>query len=163
MAKSKTVFSWVLCVQLGVLTLAAYCFAQDAPQKSPDSPIPREPGWNDPSYRGWELMSINGLVSTYYDLDLDGNLDYMVIRKIMRNAPAEETTVEQAIEMARRDKLSVYISHPVIYFTNKYPLFYCLGVDYRRNCQNIWVDIEEDGLNGNEVLYTLSAPKALVR
>ncbi|MBI4382871.1 MAG: hypothetical protein HY579_02420 [Nitrospinae bacterium] len=163
MAKSKTVFSLVLCVQLGFFVLAAVCLAQDAPRNSPDSPIPKEPGWSDPSYRGWELMNITGLVATYYDLNLDGSLDYMVIRKIIRNAPAEGTTVEQAIEIARRDKLSVYISHPVIYYTNKYPLFYCMGVDFRRNCQNIWVDIEEDGLNGNEVLYTLSVPKPLVR
>jgi len=36
-------------------------------------------------------------------------------------------------------------------------------VDYRRNCRDIWVDIAEDGLNGNEELYTLSTPSLGVR
>ena len=125
--------------------------------------IPEEPGWNDPSYRGWESLSIPGLISTFYDLDRDGKLDYMVIRKVIRKASAEETTVEQAIEIAKFDNLSVYFSHPVVFFANRNPLFYCKGVDSRRNCNNIWVDIAEDGLNGNEELYTLSTPSLGVR
>jgi len=125
--------------------------------------IPKEPGWNHPSYRGWESMSVPGLVATYYDLDLDSQLDYMVIRKVIRKASAEETTIEKAIEVAKFDGLSVFFSHPVVYFTNRNPLFYCMGVDYRRNCQDIWVDIAEDGLNGNEETYTLSTPSLGVR
>jgi len=125
--------------------------------------IPKEPGWKDPSYRGWEIMNITGLIATYYDLDLDGKLDYMVIRKILQKATAETTTIEQAIAVAKSQEMSVYFSHPVIYFTNRHPLFYCKGVDYRRNCSDIWVDIAEDGLNGNEELYTLSTPKPGVR
>lgn len=120
--------------------------------------IPKEPGWGDPSYRGWESLSVPGLISTYYDLDLDGKLDYMVIRKVIRKASAEETTIEQAIEIAKFDNLSVYFSHPVVFFANRNPLFYCKGVDSRRNCNNRWVDIAEDGLNGNEELYMLSTP-----
>ena len=120
--------------------------------------IPKEPGWSHPSYRGWESMSVPGLVATYYDLDLDRELDYMVIRKVIRKASAEETTIEKAIEVAKFDGLSVFFSHPIVYFTNRNPLFYCLGVDYRRNCRDIWVDIAEDGLNGNEETYTLSTP-----
>ena len=125
--------------------------------------IPKEPGWKDPSYRGWEVMSMPGLISTYYDLDLDGKLDYMVIRKIIRKASSEEVDVEQAIRIAKFDGLSVYFSTPVIYFANRNPLFYCKGMDYRKNCRDIWVDIAEDGLNGNEELYTLSGPKLGVR
>lgn len=126
-----------------------------------DNPIPKEPGWKDPTYRGWELLSVPGLIATFYDLDMDGTLDYQVIRKIIRKASSEELTIKEAIQNARIDNLSVYISYPVIYFTSKYPLFYCLGVDYRKNCLNIWVDIAEDGLNGNETKYTLSDPKPL--
>jgi len=125
--------------------------------------IPKEPGWRHPSYRGWESLSVPGLISTYYDLDRDGQLDYMVIRKVIRKASAEETTIEQAIEIAKFDNLSVYFSHPVVYFTSRNPLFYCKGVDARRNCSNIWVDIAEDGLNDNEELYTLSTPSLGVR
>ena len=125
--------------------------------------IPKEPGWNHPSYRGWESLSVPGLVATFYDLDLDRQLDYMVIRKVIRKASAEETTIEKAIEIAKFDSLSVFFSHPVVYFTNRNTLFYCLGVDYRRNCRDIWVDIAEDGLNGNEELYTLSTPSLGVR
>ena len=127
------------------------------------SEIPKEPGWKNPSYRGWESLSVPGLVATYYDLDLDRELDYMVIRKVIRKASADETTIEKAIEIAKFDDLSVFFSHPVVYFTNRNPLFYCLGVDYRRNCRDIWVDIAEDGLNGNEERYTLSTPSLGVR
>ena len=87
----------------------------------------------------------------------------MVIRRIIKKAEAVEMTVEKAIEIAKVDKLSVYFSHPVVYFTNGNPLFYCLGIDFRRNCRNMWVDVAEDGLNGNEDLYTLSTPSPLVR
>jgi hypothetical protein len=125
--------------------------------------IPKEPGWNHPSYRGWESMSVPGLISTYYDLDRDGKLDYMVIRKVIRKGSAEETTIEQAIEIAKFDNLSVFFSHPVVFFANRNPLFYCKGVDSRHNCSDIWVDIAEDGLNGNEELYSLSTPSLGVR
>ena len=132
-------------------------------QKSDEVQIPKEPGWKDPSYRGWELLGIPGLIATYYDLDLDGTLDYQVIRKIIRKGSSEKMTIQDAIQSARIDHLTVYISNPVIYFTSKYPLFYCMGVDYRRNCRNIWIDVTEDGLNGNETLYTLSQPQIQVR
>jgi len=47
---------------------------QDPPfsGESDEVRIPKEPGWMAPSYRGWELLSIPGLIATYYDLDLDG-------------------------------------------------------------------------------------------
>jgi hypothetical protein len=125
--------------------------------------IPKEPGWKHPSYRGWESLSVPGLIATYYDLDRDGKLDYMVIRKVIRKASSEETTIEQAIEIAQFDNLSVYFSHPVMFFANRNPLFYCKGVDSRRNCTDIWVDIAEDGLNGNEQLYSLATPSLGVR
>ena len=66
--------------------------------------------------------------------------------------------LNKAIEIAKFDNLSVYFSHPVVFFANRNPLFYCKGVDSRRNCNNRWVDIAEDGLNGNEELYMLSTP-----
>ncbi|MEE8260828.1 MAG: hypothetical protein V3R14_07465 [Nitrospinaceae bacterium] len=132
-------------------------------QKSDEVQIPKEPGWGQPSYRGWELISIPGLIATYYDLNLDGKLDYQVIRKIIRKGSSEKMTIPDAIQSARIDHLTVFVSNPVIYFTSKYPLFYCLGVDFRRNCTNIWIDVAEDGLNGNETLYTLSKPQIQVR
>ena len=132
-------------------------------QQSGEVQIPKEPGWNDPSYRGWELLSIPGLIATYYDLNLDGELDYQVIRKIIRKGDSDKMSIQEAIQSARIDNLTVYVSKPVIYFTTKYPLFYCMGVDFRRNCTNIWIDVAEDGLNGNETLYTLSKPRRPVR
>jgi len=167
--KIKQAVFWWAFLFLQVIGVASWVQAQSLPE-SPSRPegtaraaIPREPGWRDPSYRGWELLSVPGLISTYYDLDGDGKLDYMVIRKIMRKASAEEITIDQAIQIARFDGMAVYFSHPAVYFTNKNPLFYCMGVDYRRNCQDIWVDLAEDGLNGNEELYTLSTPRLDVR
>ena len=131
---------------------------EDLIQISTLDDIPKEPGWRDPAYRGWEVLSIPGLISTYYDLDLDGKLDYMVTRKIARKASSEEIDMAQAIELAKYDHQAVYFSNPVIYFASKYPLFYCKGLDYRKNCRNIWVDISEDGLNGNEEVYNLGSP-----
>ncbi len=132
-------------------------------QNSDEVQIPKEPGWNAPSYRGWELLSIPGLIATYYDLDLDGQLDYQVIRKIIRKGTRSKMTIPDAIQSARIDNLTVYVSNPVIYFTTKYPLFYCVGVDFRRNCRNIWIDVSEDGLNGNETQYNLAQPQIPVR
>ena len=131
---------------------------EDLIQISTLDDIPKEPGWRDPAYRGWEVLSIPGLISTYYDLDLDGKLDYMVTRKISRKASSEEIDMASAIELAEYDHQAVYFSNPVIYFASKYPLFYCKGLDYRKNCRNIWVDISEDGLNGNEEVYNLGSP-----
>lgn len=125
--------------------------------------IPKEPGWKAPSYRGWELLSIPGLIATYYDIDLDGQLDYAVTRKIIKKVPSAKVTIKEAIAIAKVDSLAIYVSHPTIYFTKKNPLFYCRGIDFRKNCQNIWVDVGEDGLNGNETLYTLSVPNFPVR
>jgi hypothetical protein len=160
----------------GVLLIVCICFVlgtgevwaqsekpTEFKSSEPSSIIPKEPGWRDPSYRGWEVMSIPGLISTYYDLDLDGKLDYMVIRKIIRKASSEEVSIDQAIQIAKFDGLSVFFSHPVVYFTQGNPMFFCLGVDYRKNCNDIWVDIAEDGLNGNEQRYSLSTPSLGVR
>ena len=153
----------IFFVQVHFLVFTIEPNAQNDPReysqgKSTADDIPKEPGWKDPAYRGWEVLSIPGLISTYYDLDLDGKLDYMVTRKISRKAAAEEIDMAQAIELAQYDGQAVYFSNPVIYFANKYPLFYCIGLDYRKNCRNIWIDISEDGLNGNEEVYTLSSP-----
>jgi hypothetical protein len=147
---------------LGWVGLAFGQLGQGGTEPGPEQ-IPKEPGWRHPSYRGWELLSINGMVGTYYDLDLDGVLDYMVIRKILRQVSAEDVSIEDAVEIAQFENSSVYVSYPVIYFANRNPMFYCRGVDNRKNCEHIWVDVQEDGLNGNEVLYSLSIPNPLVR
>ena len=106
----------LLTVLVSSLVLAA---GESAVLKKSDSliEIPKEPGWNHPSYRGWESMSVPGLVATYYDLDLDSQLDYMVIRKVIRKASAEETTIAKAIEIAKFDDLSIFFSHPVVYLS----------------------------------------------
>jgi hypothetical protein len=162
--KIRFVLVWlVVFISVSVLT-GGQVLASSQNEDLKKLDIPKEPGWNHPSYRGWESLSLPGLIATYYDLDLDRELDYMVIRKVIRKASAEETTIERAIEIAKFDDLSVFFSHPVVYFTNRNPLFYCKGVDHRRNCRgDIWVDIAEDGLNGNEELYSLSTPSLGVR
>lgn len=155
-----------LIILLVLIPVSFFLFQGTAVPQSldvPSSKIPREPGWKDPSYRGWEIISINGLIATYYDLKHSGALDYMVIRRILRKTSSEDMSVDEAIESAKRDNIAVYISTPIIYFASKYPLFYCLGVDFNRNCKDIWIDVQEDGLNGNEVKYTLSEPKIPVR
>jgi hypothetical protein len=164
-AHSVSFLLGMVLVHLVWINGAAYAQSPFPPlsQKSDEVQIPKEPGWKDPSYRGWELLGIPGLIATYYDLDLDGTLDYQVIRMIIRKESSEKMTIQDAIESARIDHLTVYISNPVIYFTSKYPLFYCMGMDFRRNCRNIWIDVTEDGLNGNETLYTLSKPQIQVR
>lgn len=162
-AMNRTTVHWIAAGLLAFLLCLAGPSGADPMPSQEDIQIPQEPGWNAPEYRGWELLSVTGLIATFYDLDLDGKLDYQVIRKIIRKTPKHGTSIKQAIESARIDNLTVYVSYPVIYFTSKYPMFYCLGVDLRRNCVNIWVDVEEDGLNGNETMYTLSAPPRGVR
>ena len=157
----KTILVGIASIFVFSVMTVSYGEAQDV--NLSNTQIPKEPGWKAPSYRGWELASLPGLIPTYYDLDLDGTLDYMVIRKIMRKAAADKMTLKEAVASAKYDGLTVYVSRPVIYFTSKFPLFYCIGLDYRKNCQNMWVDIAEDGLNGNESRYTLSTPVPSVR
>jgi hypothetical protein len=101
-------------------------WGQDDPALS-NLGIPKEPGWSHPSYRGWESLSVPGLISTFYDLDRDGNLDYMVIRKVIRKASAEETTIEQAIEIAKFDNQSVFFFAPDGFFHQSQPTFLLQG------------------------------------
>lgn len=152
----KAIFAVALVIF--VFSIQNVCFAETPDYSSTSAQIPKEPGWKASSYRGWELISIPGLISTYYDLNLDGTLDYMVIRKILRKAAADKMSIKEAVESAKYDGLALYVSRPIIYFTSKFPLFYCIGLDYRKNCDNMWVDVQEDGLNGNEAYYTLSTP-----
>ena len=159
----KNILALLFVAQMSFLIESRPVFPQEGLTAQPSVRIPDEPGWNSPTYRGWELVSINGLIATYYDLDQDGKLDYMVMRRIVRKTESGEMNLDAVIETAKRESLSAYISTPVIYFANRFPMFYCLGVDFRRNCKDIWIDIQEDGLNGNEVLYTLSTPKIPVQ
>lgn len=155
---------WAILLLAGILlTFPSVQSESFADSGFADTPIPKEPGWKDPGYRGWELLSITGLIATYYDLDLDGKLDYQVVRKIIRKTASEELSIKEAVKLAQFDGMAIYVSYPVIYFTNKNPLFYCLGVDFRKNCENIWIDVAEDGLNGNETKYTLSRKNPMVR
>lgn len=155
-AQMKVRITFAVVWLIFVFSMQSVCFAEAREEISINVEIPKEPGWKAPSYRGWELISLPGLISTYYDLNLDGTLDYMVIRKILRKSAADKMSIKEAIDSAKYDGLTLYVSKPVIYFTSKFPLFYCIGLDYRKNCENMWVDIGEDGLNGNEEHYTLS-------
>jgi hypothetical protein len=163
LAALRNILVLLVIAQVSCLTAPRYGFAEERINPPASAKIPEEPGWKSPTYRGWEIVSINGLIATFYDLNQDGKLDYMVMRRIARKEDSGNMSLDSAIDTAKRDNLSAYISTPVIYFANKYPLFYCLGVDARRNCKDIWIDIQEDGLNGNEVLYTLSEPKIPVQ
>jgi len=156
------VFVVIICLMFA-FSMQEVCIAETVEGHPANIQIPKEPGWKAPSYRGWEVISVPGLISTYYDLNLDGTLDYMVIRKMLRKAAADKMSIKEAVESAKYDGLTLYVSKPIIYFTSKFPLFYCIGLDYRKNCDNMWVDIEEDGLNGNEAHYTLSTPIPSVR
>lgn len=109
--KLRFVLVWlVIFISVSVLTGGQVVLASGQNEDLKKLEIPREPGWNHPSYRGWESLSLPGLIATYYDLDLDRELDYMVIRKVIRKASAEETTIEKAIEIAKFDDLSVFFS-----------------------------------------------------
>lgn len=163
MSMLRKILALLIIAQVTCLIALGPAFAQDDINASSNTRIPEEPGWKSPTYRGWELVSINGLIATYYDLNMDGTLDYMVMRRILRKMDASDINLDEVIKTAKSDNLSAYISTPVIYFANRFPMFYCLGVDSRRNCKDIWIDVQEDGLNGNEVLYTLSVPQIPVQ
>ena len=59
-------------VLIHALWTGSLAHGQDQPfsGESDEVRIPKEPGWKAPSYCGWELLSIPGLIATYYDLDL---------------------------------------------------------------------------------------------
>ena len=76
--KLQFVLVWLVIFILMSFFSGGQVLASGQNEDSKKLGIPKEPGWNHPSYRGWESLSITGLIATYYDLDLDRELDYMV-------------------------------------------------------------------------------------
>lgn len=91
-----------------------------------------------------------------FDLDRDGIVDFMTARHIMRfsilvektdifdqNAPSEKFASPAPPEYER-----------LIVEAKKYPLFYWYKPKGAKTFQQ-WIDIEEDGVNGNEEPYDI--------
>ena len=77
--------------------------------------------------RCYEIIQQNGMVEIGYDRDADDKADWITIHRVDRDqAPMQHA------------------------------LFYALDVDGNGQWEMVWIDLNEDGWNGNEELYQQS-------
>lgn len=79
----------------------------------------------------------------FYDLYKNGNMNYMTARRVLRNYQNEySNTIVEPME---------------------YPLFYWFDINgdgkFKHEDNEMWVDPEEDGVNGNEQQYHIVEEK----
>ncbi len=116
--------------------------------------IPEEPGPNDPSYTGWNTVYSLPLIKVDYDLDNDGKVDFSVARMVLRAFYYDEFSVDSVNEIGNTYYYAkVFPRMDMVYVTNANGLFYYIDLDEDGKCDIMWEDREEDGLNGNEILY----------
>ncbi|MEK6576544.1 MAG: hypothetical protein AAB014_03190, partial [Nitrospirota bacterium] len=116
--------------------------------------IPEEPGPNDPSYTGWDTVYSLPLIKVDYDLDNDGKVDFSVVRTVIRMFYYDELSVDLVNEIGNTYYYAkVFPRMDAVYVTNPNGLFYYIDLDEDGKCDIMWEDREEDGLNGNEILY----------
>lgn len=116
--------------------------------------IPEEPGPNDPSYIGWNTVYSLPLIKVDYDLDNDGKVDYSVVRMVIRAFYYDELSVDTVNEIGNTYYYAkVFPRMDMVYVTQHCGLFYYIDLDEDGKYDIMWEDREEDGLNGNEILY----------
>lgn len=116
--------------------------------------IPGEPGPNDPSYTGWNTVYSLPLIRVDYDLDNDGKVDYSVVRTVIRMFYYDELSADLVNEIGNTYYYAkVFPRMDAVYVTNPNGLFYYIDLDEDGKYDIMWEDREEDGLNGNEILY----------
>ena len=116
--------------------------------------IPEEPGPNDPSYIGWNTVYSLPLIRVDYDLDNDGKVDFSVVRVVERMFYYDELSADLVNEIGNTYYYAkVFPRMDAVYVTNPNGLFYYIDLDEDGKYDIMWEDREEDGLNGNEILY----------
>lgn len=122
--------------------------AQDLPA------VPKEPGINDPSCIGWNTVFSLPLIKIDYDLDNDGKIDYSVAKNVIRTFYYDEFSVDTVNEIGLEYYFAlVFPKIDAVYVTNPHGFFYYIDLDEDGKYDIMWEDREEDGLNGNEILY----------
>jgi hypothetical protein len=119
--------------------------------------IPIEPDITSPEYVDWNLLP-NGLAIFNFDLDMDGRVDYITSRRIKPSGQGEAKTQTDAQDEANNWSHSLFL----YYFDSALGSWRWLAIErhplfYRWNGQ-LYIDPEEDSINGNEQLYE-SLPK----
>ncbi len=134
-------------MKLAAVLCAATIMAADPVYSEPSTPIlPSEPPIinNDPLGNPLALDADydwrTNLFYIFYDLYQNGTVNYMTARRVIRVSQNEYTNT-------------------VVELVAEYPLFYWFDINgdgrFRHEDNEIWVDPEEDGINGNEVQYHL--------
>lgn len=116
--------------------------------------IPEEPGLNDPTYIGWNTVYSLPLIKIDYDLDNDGKVDYSVVKMVIRSFYYDEFSVDTVNEIGNEYYFAeVFPNLDAVYVVKPHALFYYIDLDEDGRYDIMWEDKEEDGLNGNEILY----------
>lgn len=120
--------------------------------------VPSEPDFSSPSYVDWDILSGHApFIQSFFDLDQDGKPEFYTLRRIISTEGikgSREEVLTQIDEIQRDNPNSqVFFAQSgigedqyIVYIAERYPLFYCLS-------HVIWIDREEDGVNGNEEVY----------
>ena len=103
-------------------------------------------------------MLPNGLVIFNFDLDLDGKVDYTTSRRIKPSGQGESKTLDDAQAESDNWPHSLFL----YYYDRTFGSYRWLAIErhplfYRWNGQ-LYLDSEEDSVNGNEESYE-SLPK----
>ena len=102
---------------------------------------------------GWDVQP-NGLLFISYDLDQNGKVDFIALRRVLKTYFTDEPLRMVAKSNGGCPVFFVnYHSSRFVYITSKMPLFYAID----RNEDGLWdlmyKDVLEDGVNGNERFY----------
>ena len=120
------------------------------PADIPSEPEP--PGIGSKEFIRWLILP-NGMIRFEFDLDGDKKMDYYTDRRLKPEGQGMARTQEDAIAEIPNWPKSLFL----YYFDSgihawrwlaieKHPLFYKHG-------NNLYIDPEEDGINGNEAVY----------
>ncbi len=101
----------------------------------------------------WDLKP-NGLLCVSYDLNHNGKADYYTIHFVLKSYLAEESMV--AISQYYGGAPIFYVNYGrarYIYVISEMPLYYAIDINEDSLWDLIYIDMMEDGVNGNEKLH----------
>lgn len=139
-------------ILLFILVICVCLFAWIMPGYPSQIPAEPEPGVASEQFIDWYLLP-NGMIQFNFDLDLDGKADLNTLRRIKPSGSGMAHTQSDAEAEAPGWPTSLFLyyydsgTHAWRWFAiERYPLLINYnGILYR--------DMEEDGINGNEMIY----------
>jgi hypothetical protein len=101
----------------------------------------------------WDLLN-TGMLFVHYDTNGDGKADYRTVRIVARSNFSGSSV--STMEAYYPDYLIFTVRYPnsnYYYIVEKEPVLYAIDSDEDGTWDNIYKDVSEDGVNGNEILH----------